>query len=785
MLARENVGQTLLVILALSVGYSVGASETAYIRLQKSDYYKSTTNQSSFTNMLDKSYGWADPVNGNGAAPRSDADYLVDEGKVLCTPYENKSSTVWAFGGRSLVIDGSKLYVRTANTASLEFDDLVFRGASEMNNNTWSYNNTIYGKVSLDVGAELTLTPGGTGHNWFFECPFASAADATLLCTGQDAWLTNDKYSAVDFNGDCSRFLGTVKADLKITVSLKCTDGAFPGAIHLDRISTLALDETAEATAFDVGRVVSSNSTVTVPANRTLKVGVFVSGGTETNNVVTLGEGSVLEVGELTVDNTKFDLSDGGVMNLTGPVVATRPAVLVPPAASRSILVTMPVSAGQLKVSDFKTSSASYMLIVKTEGDVQRLYGVKRTFDASTGYVVLEKTEAANASIAGNKYAYDTDGVVDGKGWSDKDKPHLGTNYYSAVTIRTKNSVFKGDSLTVGENKNAVLRVASDFTINDLRMVGQSEWTTSGGSALRRCMGDSLSIVTTKAKPLTLTGGLNGQGYQIDSALHGNADAWISCKVASTTAVGDGRFTCVWLLGDNSDYAGTVWVDYQTTLALGSSMPGTVALGSTNETQAATLTTLAAADEVISVATLSSDVLGVVDVPPTNELRVVNGLSVAKVLNKTGLGTLAIGGSASAESGASFTVGEGALKPLSATAIGSLPVTFAAGTSVKLDWEPSDAAVAERGLDLSCSPFAVSGDALTFAFDYGDVKLEKKTFKKALVTVKDADAEKLAGKINVARIRGFNAQLLPPVSVGGETTCSVEFVPSGIVVIVK
>lgn len=77
------------------------------------------------------------------------------------------------------------------------------------------------------------------------------------------------------------------------------------------------------------------------------------------------------------------------------------------------------------------------------------------------------------------------------------------------------------------------------------------------------------------------------------------------------------------------------------------------------------------------------------------------------------------------------------------------------------------------------------GDALTFAFDYGDVKFKKRTFKKALVTVKDVDAEKLAGKINVARIRGFNANLLPLVSVGGETTYSVEFVPSGIIVIVK
>ena len=779
--------QNFLMVATSVVTVTLAAEVTAPIPLQRSDYNKSDYCESSFTNMVNTIYGWDDPVNGKGAAPRSDADYLVSDGNVLCTPYDSGKDgdpRVYVFGGRSLTIDGSKIYVRSAQVrAKVQFDDLRIVGESQLDNQSWSYDSYLLGALSLQSGATLGLSSGGTGHHWYFDWTVVGGEDAVITETGWSDWMTNKRSSYLTFTGDTSGFEGTVQASNRIFVELNGTQEAFPGNIWVMNNSGLSVVANSAKTTYVVGDVVSSNSSVTVSANRTLNVRSLVSGGSETNNLVTVARGGVLEVGELVVDGTKFDLSGGGVVNVTGGIVAIHPAVLVPP-ATNAVLVTMPLSAGTLKVSDFTVAGTTHILLVKTEGDLQRIYGIKQTFDATTGYVVLEKNESSGAST-GSNLAYDSDGILDGKGWSDKTAPHPETNYFSDVVIRTKNAVFQGDSLTIGGKSSAQLRVVSDFTINDLRMIGPSEWSTSGGNSVRRCKGVSLSVMTTQEKPLKLTGGVNGQYYQIESALHGSADAWISCAVSPSTVPGDGRQTGVWLLGDNADYAGTIWVAFQTTLALGSSMPGAVVLGSTNETQAATLTTRAAKDAVVSIGSLSSDVLGVIDIPATNTLCVINGLAVTKTLSKVGAGMLVLDGVTTAASGAQFTLAEGSLKPVSGQAIGTLPITFAEGTSVRLDWNPSEPDVAAKGLDLSRSTFTIGGTNLLFTFDDVDLDPCGGAVIKALVTVKDADAVKLEGRISVGRVSGFTAQVQPAVTAGGVSTYSVKFAKAGLFIFFK
>lgn len=777
------------ILLAFGLMTVAGAASAAYdysgyIKLQKSD----PAGQSSFTNMLDTVYGWDDPVNGKGAAPRSDADYVVNgNGVSLRSPYDASTTTRYVFGGRSLVVDASStgygLILQSANTASLQFDDLILRKGG-LSNGSWSHSNPIYGKITVEApaSAPVVMQPNGSGHHWYMYATLAGAGALKIYGnTSPDTYATRTWY--YDQIGDASQFTGTLTSAYKQNIVMRCAE--FGGTVALDFLGVLQTGTaTGDATTVHVPHVVSTNGYVQVTKGKTLNVDSLVSGGTETNNVIEIQEGAKLVVGTLSLDGTTLKFGGAnGTLYVTDKLTFTRPIVLTPSTAAESLILSVPESAGQILLGDFKVTSPSQFLRLVKENGVTKIYSHNKLFDAKRGYVTLMRTETSAPKNGNYTLAYNTSGIgTDEKGWSDKEAPHSNTNYYSQYVIRTVDETFKGKSLTIGKSSTAQLRVISHFTVNDLRMVSPCEWSTSGSGSSFTCKGKSLTVGTTNNAPLRLTGGVNGQAYVIESALHGMTDAEIACQVSSTTKVGDGRYTAVKLMGDNSDYFGSVWVDYQTTLTLGSSMPGKVILGSDTAEQTSTLTTSAAAGKTIAIRALESDVHGTVNVPSGNTLAVEEGLTVNKTLVKTGVGTLVLGGSATAGSAeAVLRIEAGSVKPLTAAAT-AVPIVFAGG-SVTLDWKPTDAEVVAKGVDLSQADFTLTGDKLNVVFDFADWTPDRDTtYVRNVVTVKDADAAKLAGKIAVSRIKGHVVKFLDPVSSGGLTTFRVAFEPTGLII---
>lgn len=695
-----------------------------YIQLQKSDVASAI---SSFaTNMVDTSYGWDDPVNGKGAAPRSDADYEVNA-KTLVTPYDASSSTRWVFAGRSLVINNGTLYPQTAKTASLEFADLIFKGNSTLNNGGWSHDNSIYGKITLDSGTTLTASSGGTGHIWYFKNEFAAANDAVLTCTGASAWLTNGKSAAVRMDGNCSNFCGTVKGDLKITVSLNCAGGRFPGKVEVNRQSTFTIVSSSSSKSFEVGVVkVGNDSYVTIPSGRTVAIGDLNFSGT----------------------GTKLDVKKSGVLIVTNSLAVTSPVVVNPPGMPKAAIMSVPLALGEIDESKFvlpdDVDPYRCRLEWKPEGDMQTLYMTDKacgTYDATTGYMPQTGDESSVNNVP--PYAFFEAGH-----WKDTAHvPNSTTNYYTVKTLIVPNDTSRtfagGASLTLA-GKLRTLNNNKWCTFGDLIVLPASAFNSSGSYGNYLYAG-KMEVLTTVDQPLQFLGGADNGGlhqkFVIDMTVYGSSRA--AMELIRASAPGSASPT-VDFIGDCTGYYGSIFVNTNETLRLGNTgLPnGTVELW----TSYSALTTLATNNADVAVGTLRTTWPTTVEVPATNTLS-VGALDVVGTLAKNGAGVLCAGGTATAGESAAISVNAGGVRAESKDAFNGIPLSFAAGTSLTLPLATSDADFAKYGLYDSAAVTAAS--TLNVILDATGVE-EAPTISRGVLTVPTSAASGLLEKLTAS-----------------------------------
>lgn len=794
-------------VAAVAAAIALGSARAAdYVTLLASD--ADDTVSSFITNNPTEGCGWS-----NHLDPQPDLDYSVGKKIVLRTPYDFDGAETYLFPGRSLTLDGGTLMSRSLNDNVVKVNDLRVKTGTLSNNN-----NSTPGKFDgrIEVATSLACQ-GGTGVfiDFFATMVAPETAKVTYSSESMDSasdarWRTKSS-RCYRYSGDCSAFKAVHTINWNGKLYLGCAD--FAGSVNLDNIGYLSVSASDVAVR---GTVTGRDGMLVVPAANQLAVQkldfayaepssyiksgvncysmlpddgtvpyavrtVAVNGMTFKRNAVTIGAGATLTVGDAEFDETLVELAKGAVLNVTNALVCHTPVVLSLPdtLSAGSVLVTLPVGEGVLSVDDFiaeKGGEYGYRFEVRTEDGLQKLCLVESlvhdVYDATTGYVVLTNGESSNA--------------VDGQSWttagwwSDGEAPHATTNYYVAKTIRFRASKFQGASLTLGGSSHRVDSISKGIAeVDDLRFLDvTTTFNMSGNGSRRRLGGARWTLLNSFDRPVSFTVSGANAAYSVEANLYGDENAAIRLTAADNAGGTPGEYA---FIGDMTNFRGTCRVNADATVRLGDTgLAGTIRVEGANDL----LTTVATNGAVVSVGKLVTQTATSVEVPETNALAVVNGLSLGGALAKSGAGTLAVGGVGTAGEGAALNVNAGGLKPLSATAVGAIPVTFAAGAQVVLDWTPDDPAVAAKGLDLSSSAFAVA-DTLTFAFDLKGLKPEKVTVVKPLITVSDADAAKLDGKISIASVKGFSATLLPATSAGGFTTYSAEFAPKGVVLIFR
>ena len=233
------------------------------------------------------------------------------------------------------------------------------------------------------------------------------------------------------------------------------------------------------------------------------------------------------------------------------------------------------------------------------------------------------------------------------------------------------------------------------------------------------------------------------------------------------------------LLGDLTKFYGTFIVKHNETLRLGgSAFPGTVRL----DTAYSHLTTIAPENSVVKVGALNTLVATSVDVPSTNSLN-VSSLSVTGTLTKNGGGAL---GFASAISGSSalLRIAEGGVLPLSADAVGALPLVFADGAALVVDERAeADAGLRANGVDLTGSAVTAEGRIIVKVLvDDLDAATDA-----PVCTLTSAQAASLASAMSVRAVCGVSEKhgRLVKVIDGGNVHVSADFRKLGFSIIIR
>ena len=827
----KREGRTAMAMVAALLFAVHSAMSADYITLQGSD----TGSAASFIqNNPAPGCGWS-----NGLDPQPGLDYYVGKNLILQTPGSVEGAETYSFPGRSLTLDGGTLRTVSLGQNVVQIDDLIVKTGT-LDDNGYSYSCTFDGKITIQNSVKFW---GGTGAYYF-----DLAAKMMAPSTATAAYSTESKDSASNarwrtkasrrykFSGDCSEYLALNAIDWNGELHLDCP--TFAGSVAVNNIGRLKLLRDGMSVT---GKVAGRDGWLQVPSN----VGLFVReldfafaepdsyikngvncytmqpddgsipdktrtvaiyGGTFYRNAITVDNGATLEsdsavltetqinlgvgaamtVGDATFDGIRLNMSEGSVVHVTNSLVVNSPVIIpMSVTSSDAVLVTLPVGKGVLNPLDFQGERGPFQCTfgVRERDGLQELYLVANIacgrYDATTGYVVLTNSESSSAK---DKTSWSTAGW-----WSDGEIPHATTNYYTSRTLRFRPGTFAGKSLTLDGGTHRVDTTKGTETtgsiVNDLRIFGGVTFSSSSNGGTRYLGGNRWTLLNTPDAPLWLMSSRGATAqlpvFVIDAGLYGDENS--SLQTGYEDIYLDSELSPCEFIGDMSHFFGTCRVRNASFVKLGNSgFPGTIRVETVNNM----LTTIATNGAVVRVGKLVLQASMPVEVPAVNVLSVTDGVTLAGTLEKRGDGTLALGGAATANAGAALNVSVGALKPLSATAVAGLPVSFAAGTKVVLDWEPADAVVTARGLDLSQSSFTL-GDALTVEFDCNGMVPEKRTYVKALFTVADVDVPKIDGKIVIGRVKGFSSELLPPVSTGGNTTYLAAFSPKGMMIIFR
>lgn len=516
---------------------------------------------------------------------------------------------------------------------------------------------------------------------------------------------------------------------------------------------------------------------------------LFPAGGTATLRaraatlrdtlVVSDYEGSLFQVGDLTLDGAKLDYSSKlfavavtNSLTVLGKVKLTPPSMGTKNAIWRKPLLTLAKGRGHIDLNDFELPEGHdvvrYPLVVESSEAGETLYFENRAYNplgAEQGYVVLESSEDASTHKERSLY---TAGY-----WSDGQEPHADTNYYAGgVLIASRNGdyTFPGRVLA-GWSLRFSGMTSGTLTLKDWRLICSG----SPNNPLRiYCdnkdyhpviAGEMTVVPTLPGYFARIGGGADSASSSLTfaSTLHGWTDAILEITNVKYEEDGGARF-----VGDNSDYRGLFRVLQGSCLTLGGgSMPGTVRLHASDTALAVagadgatawvgTLVTTNAASETSEAA----DVVRV-NVAATNALC-ASVLEINGKLRKLGAGVFgakaATANALAAEAGA-IDVREGFLRTYAPGAFDSVPLNFADGTGVSVDLDEMDETLKETGFRTAGLMTSTGTFKAKIAGDFSNPdQCVGRTV--VLMTVPTAFADSVQGNLRVVKpAKGLGAKI--------------------------
>lgn len=471
----------------------------------------------------------------------------------------------------------------------------------------------------------------------------------------------------------------------------------------------------------------------------------------------------------------------GGVLTVTNALdISTAPATILPPdVAGEHKVLRLGKGLGSYADYDLRVQGASDAVRVRSEmtDDGENLYLenlLPSKFSADTGFVVQTAGSEGDRDETNNPF-------TNKNCWANGEVCQPGTNYYTAKGMFfDKSSTFDGRSFTqaskmrINENKKTI-------SVGDWRVLPGAEVYCSDGTAGRtQTLEGSITVLSTAEQPFVIRPGLDGNTMAVNAALIGGEERALELNKYVNPKADPPKQNWVNLRGDASRYYGLVDVTSNVTLRLGAiTLNGEVRMSD----ESCGLETMGAGVAVLSKLTTRIDTS--LQTLAGDTLVASNALSVTGVLTKGGAGTLVIGGAGTAGEGAALRVDEGSVRFVSASALGPVPLVLAEGTELVLDWNPSDAVLAEKGVDLSGAAFAPTS-SVRVRFDCGGTAIEKKTYRKAIATVRAEDADGIA--FDIAKpakgIRATEVERVPSED-GATVTFLAVFDPVGMAILLK
>ncbi|MBE6383469.1 MAG: hypothetical protein E7049_10740 [Lentisphaerae bacterium] len=695
---------------------------TGYVRLLGSN--AGNSGESTFmTNILRSSHGWSDLRD-----PHSGTNYYC--GAQLCTPKVANGS--YTFQGDRLVMAAGLRVL--ADGQSITVDDLVFVNGGFLQTAGAGYKTTLSGNLTIESNSSnpMYFQLGVDPCRYVVSAALKGASSAHCRAELQSGKSSVSQYVQID---DASQYEGTF--EVRTGVRLKAMSD-FGGTIVVTNGATLE-----------------------------------ASSGTTTVNALRLFEGAVI------------DLSAGGTLNVAaGLDLGGGVTIVAAPQNSVGVqaLLSVPTSVCELDVNAFSVTTSGggvWRTRVEVSGGLQTLCCERMTFsvyDATTGFVT-------HSSGTPDRNQFDEAGV-----WSDGRVPHSDTNYCSSRSlIMATNAVFQGRSLTMfngglfniqGNGRHVTI---GDLRVNSGTVNVNGYFTTAGSSSGRSYISGTMTVLSRVSDgwPFAFFGSTSdGQTWVSDQTIYGDEGSALVARGHFGSAEGAVN-NYVELLGDLTHFHGTFIVKHNETLRLGSSaFPGTVRL----DTAYSHLTTIAPENSVVKVGTLKTLVATSVDVPSTNSLN-ASALNVTGTLTKNGGGAL---GFASAISGssASLRIAEGGVLPLSADAVGALPLVFSDGAALVVDGRAeADAGLRANGVDLTSATVTAEGQiAVKVLVDDLEAAVGVPVCK---LTSEQSAA--LVPAMSVQAVCGASARRghLVAVAAGGNVLVSADFRKLGLSIIVR
>lgn len=505
-----------------------------------------------------------------------------------------------------------------------------------------------------------------------------------------------------------------------------------------------------------------------------------------------VADGLMIETGggTLTVSNS-FDLV--GQIRLSSTLGECRTPVLRCPRTAREL-----VKGDFRAVEGGAIGNLRIEVEIETDGDgMQTVYVVDHcpaVFDATTGYATLKYGESSVGPQDPLKVPYigyysdrkafstNTLTLTQSRGispsWSDGSAPNSSTNYYANDWIGSCTETFAGKSLTFGPK--TLMRYYANFTYIP-------DWRALGGSVLA-CdinqdngglyFGGSVKIFSTVDNPVMIAG---ARIYYAELDLYGDE---LSALALDNYVNVDKKPLAVHFLGDNSGFYGTFQVKSSSTALFKSSAANaTVELNGTN----VAVGVESQATAPVKVAKLRYVDGNGVTVDANKEFDVgaldIVGNGDDKTLVKSGAGLFAVGGTATAATGAALSVAAGALRIDSADALEGVALSMAAGTSLAVKYDPADAVLVADGPEVAS---LTAAGTVSVGVDFGGQEPPASASIK-LITVPQADVAALEGKLVAAPtgINGFGSQLVKGDPVDGKVTYSLHVFWRGLKIILR